>query len=474
MKHEFDVCVIGSGPGGYVCAIRAAQHGLKVGIIERENLGGVCLNVGCIPSKAMISASHFYHKAGHDAAEMGFKIKDIDLDMKQLQKWKQGVCNRMSGGVEQLLKGNKVTVLRGEAKFTSTKELAVGADTVAAKNFVIATGSRPIEIPGFPFDEKTILSSTGGLALEELPKKVVVIGGGYIGLEIGTFLAKLGSKVTVVEATPNLLSGLIEKDGVQIISRKLTKLGVEVILNGKAKGFSKNQVTIETAEGEKKIDADKVLVTVGRKPNSDQMNLKGIGLNIDPKGFIVTNPQRKTNASGIFAIGDIAGQPMLAHKASYEGVLVADVIAGENRVYDAKTVPAIIFTDPEIAMVGMTEEEAKAKGYKELNVGKFPFAANGKAVSLMETDGFVKMIADAKTNVLLGCLIVGPEASNLISEAALALEMGATLEDIALTIHPHPTLSETMMEAAEAALGHAIHIIQKPLGGKPTRPGANA
>jgi dihydrolipoamide dehydrogenase len=474
MKHEFDVCVIGSGPGGYVCAIRAAQHGLKVGIVEREALGGVCLNVGCIPSKAMISAAHFYHKAGHDAAEMGFKIKNIDLDMKQLQKWKQGVCNRMSGGVEQLLKGNKVTIVKGEATFTSAKELKVGGDTVSAKNFVIATGSRPIEIPGFPFDEKTILSSTGGLALEELPKKVVVIGGGYIGLEIGTFLAKLGSKVTVVEATPNLLSGLIEKDGVQIISRKLTKAGVEVILNAKAKGYAKNQVTIETADGEKKIDADKVLVTVGRRPNSDQLNLKGIGLNIDPKGFIATNPQRKTNLPGIFAIGDIAGQPMLAHKASYEGVLVADVIAGENRVYDANTVPAIIFTDPEIAMVGLTEEEAKAKGYKELNVGKFPFAANGKAVSLMETDGFVKMIADAKTNVLLGCLIVGPEASNLISEAALALEMGATLEDIALTIHPHPTLIETMMEAAEAALGHAIHIIQKPLGGKPNRPGANA
>lgn len=474
MKHEFDVCVIGSGPGGYVCAIRAAQHGLKTVIIEREFLGGVCLNVGCIPSKALISASHFYHRAQHDAAEMGFKIKGVDLDMKTLQKWKQGVCSRMSGGVEQLLKGNKVTILRGEAKFTNAKELQIGNDTVIAKNFVVATGSRPIEIPGFSFDEKNVLSSTGALALEELPKKLVVIGGGYIGLEIGTFLAKLGTKVTVVEATPNLLSGMIEKDGVQIISRKLSKNGVEVILNAKAKGFKGGEVTIETPDGEKKISADKVLVTVGRRPNSDQCNLKGIGLAIDEKGFIKTNPQRKTNLPGIFAIGDIACQPMLAHKASYEGVLVADIISGENRVYDVKTVPAVIFTDPEIAMVGMTEEEAKSKGYRELNIGKFPFAANGKAVSLMETDGFVKMIADAKTNVLLGCLIVGPEASNLISEAALAIEMGATLEDIALTIHPHPTLGETMMEAAEAGLGHAIHIIQKPLSAKPNRPGANA
>ncbi len=478
MKHEFDVCVIGAGPGGYVCAIRAAQHGLKVGIVEREYMGGVCLNVGCIPSKAMISAAHFYHRAGHDAKEMGINIKGIDLDMKTLQKWKQSVCDRMAGGVEQLLKGNKVTILRGDANFTSAKELKVGSDTVVAKNFVIATGSRPIEIPGFAFDEKTVMSSTGGLALDNLPEKIVVIGGGYIGLEIGSFLAKLGTKVTVLEATGNLLSGLIEKDGVQIISRKLTKAGVQVMLNAKAKGYKKIkdelEVTVETSDGEKKVVANKILVTVGRKPNSDQMNLKGIGLSIDEKGFIKTNPQKKTNLPNIFAIGDIAGQPMLAHKASHEGLLVADVIAGENRVFDAKTVPAVIFTDPEIAMVGMTEEEAKAKGHKDLKIGKFPFAANGRAVSIMETDGFVKFIADGKTDVVLGVLIVGPEASNLISEAALAIEMGATLEDIALTIHPHPTLGETMMEAAEAALGHAIHIIQKPLGGQSPRQGVNA
>ena len=481
MKQEFDVCVIGAGPGGYVCAIRAAQHGLKTVIIEREYYGGVCLNVGCIPSKAMISASHFFHRAKHDAAAMGMTIKNIDLDMATLQKWKQSVSDKMAGGVEQLLKGNKVTAIKGEATFTSSTELSVksstGTQTIGAKHFVVATGSRPIEIPGFAFDEKTVMSSTGALALTELPKTLIVVGGGYIGLEISTYLAKLGTKVTVVEATPNLLSGLIEKDGVNIIARKLSKTGVEVILNAKAKSFKKEksgvEVTIEEGGKEKKLTAEKILVTVGRKPNSDQLNLKGIGLQIDERGFIKTNSQKKTNLPNIFAIGDIAGQPMLAHKASFEGVLVADVISGENRVFDVKTVPAIIFTDPEIAMVGMTEEEAKAKGHKELKIGKFPFAANGKAVSLMETDGFVKIIADAKTEVVLGVLIVGPEASNLISEAALAIEMGATLEDIALTIHPHPTLGETMMEAAEAALGHAIHIIQKPLTST-TRPGVTA
>jgi dihydrolipoamide dehydrogenase len=257
---------------------------------------------------------------------------------------------------------------------------------------------------------------------------------------------------------------------VQVVQRRMKKAGVEFVMEAKAKGWTKSgsgvEVTVEVGGKEQKIKADKVLVTVGRKPNSDQSNLKGIGLEIDQRGFVKVNPQRRTNLAHIFAIGDIACQPMLAHKASYEGVMVAEIIAGQNRVYDAKTVPSVIFVDPEIASAGWTEEEAKANGHPDLKIGKFPFAANGRAVSLMETDGFVKMIADAKTNVLLGVHIVGPEASNLISEAALAIEMGARLEDVALTIHPHPTLGETMMEAAEATLGHAIHIIQKPLAAK--------
>lgn len=474
MAQNFDVVVIGAGPGGYVAAIRAAQHGKKTAVIEREYMGGVCLNVGCIPSKALITAGHFLHRLEHQAPEMGFTVKGVNHDMAKTQKWKQSVCDRMASGVEQLLKGNGVTVIRGEASFKTAHELTVktksGMESVTAKNFILATGSRPIEIPGFAFDEKFVLSSTGALALTEAPKSLVVIGGGYIGLEIGAMYANFGTKVTVVEANKSLLMGLADPECVQVVQRRMKKNGVEFLLEAKAKGWAKSgngvEVTVEVGGKEQKIKADKVLVTVGRKPNSDQANLKGIGLEIDAKGFVKVNAQRRTNIPHIFAIGDIACQPMLAHKASHEGVLVADVIAGQNRAYDAKTVPSVIFVEPEIAAAGWTEEEAKAHGHTELKIGKFPFGANGRAVSLMETDGFVKMIADAKTNVLLGVHIVGPEASNLISEAALAIEMGARLEDIALTIHPHPTLGETMMEAAEATLGHAIHIIQKPLGAR--------
>jgi dihydrolipoamide dehydrogenase len=483
MAEKFDVCVIGSGPGGYVAAIRCAQLGMKTAVIEREKLGGVCLNVGCIPSKAMITASHFLQRMQHDAPEMGLEISgNIKVNMKQLKTWKDSVCTKMSGGVSQLLKGNSVTVFMGEATFAANRTLTVKSSketvTIDSKNFIVATGSRPIEIPGFAIDEKDVYSSTGALDFEQVPKQVVVVGGGYIGLEIGTYLQKLGSKVTVLEANSALLKGVADPECVQVVARKLKKDGVEVILNAKAKAYKKSgsqyDVSVEVDGKAQTIKCDKILLTVGRKPNSDQMNLKGIGLAIDERGFIKTNPQRKTNVAGIYAIGDIAGQPMLAHKASHEGVMVAEIIAGQNRAYDAKTVPAVIFVDPEIASAGWTEEEAKANGHPDLKVGKFPFGANGRAVSMMETDGFVKIIADAKTHIVLGVHIVGPEASNLISEAALAIEMGARLEDVALTIHPHPTLGETMMEAAEAALGHAIHIIQKPLAGRGTGLRANA
>jgi dihydrolipoamide dehydrogenase len=473
MAQKFDVCVIGAGPGGYVAAIRAGQLGLSTCIIEREYMGGVCLNVGCIPSKALISAGHFLHRLEHDSKEMGINIKgDVSVDMKQMQKWKKSVCDRMAGGVEQLLSGNKVTILRGEATFKSAQELLVkkadgSTESVLAKNYVVATGSRPIQIPGFEFDEKQVLSSTGGLALDAAPKTLIVIGGGYIGLEISSMLAKFGTKVTIVEATTGVLTGAADPEAVQVVSRRLKKSGIEVIAEAKAKSVKKSagtvEVTVEVAGKEQVLKAEKVLVTVGRRPNSDQLGLKSIGLQIDERGFIKVNAQRRTSLPHIFAIGDIAGQPMLAHKASHEGVLVAEVMSGMNRVYDAKTVPAVIFVDPEIASAGLTEAECKARGYTDLKIAKFPFAANGRAVSLMETEGFIKMIADAKTNIVLGIHIVGPEASNLISEAVLAIEMGARLEDIALTIHPHPTLGETMMEAAEAALGHAIHVIQKPL-----------
>lgn len=468
----FDVCVVGAGPGGYVAAIRSAQLGLKTAIVERDALGGVCLNVGCIPSKAMISAAHFLHRMQHDAETMGFSMPGkVSLDMKKLVKWKSSVTERMSGGVQQLLQGNKVEILRGEAKFRSAQELEVkGVGSVRAKNFIVATGSRPIEIPGFAIDEKTVLSSTGALALDEVPKKLIVIGGGYIGLEIGSYLRKFGAEITVLEAGKGLLAGVADPECVQVVERKLKKNGVEMVFNARATGYKKAGSGVEVSalvDGKTvTYKADKILLTVGRRPNSDQAGLKEMGLATDERGFLKVDAQRRTSIPNVYAIGDICGQPMLAHKASHEGVLVAEVISGQNRVYDAKTVPAVIFVDPEIASAGWTEVEAKAHGHSELKVGKFPFAANGRAVSLMETDGFVKMIADAKTDVLLGVHIVGPEASNLISEAALAIEMGARLQDLALTIHPHPTLGETMMEAAEATLGHAIHVIQKPLTGK--------
>ncbi len=472
MAQNFDVVVIGAGPGGYVAAIRSAQLGFKTAVVEKEFLGGVCLNVGCIPSKAMITAGHWLHKAEHDFPTMGFNLKSkIEVDFKKLLAWKNSVCDKMSGGVNQLLKGNGVTIIKGTANFKSPTEITVVGseinDTITAKNFIIATGSRPIEIPGFPFDEKGILSSTGALALDHAPKKVITIGGGYIGLEISSYLRKFGCEVTVVEAQSELLAGVVDPECAQVVTRKLKKSGVEVLYGAKAKGQKKSgsgyEVTVEIGGKDQVIQADKILVTVGRRPNGDQMNLKAAGVQVDERGFVKVDAQRRTSTRHIFAIGDICGQPMLAHKASHEGVLVAEVIKGHNRVYDVKTVPAVVFTDPEIASAGWTEAEAKAKGHNDLKIGKFPFAANGRAVSMQETEGFVKIIADAKTHIVLGVHIVGPEASNLISEAALAIEMGARIEDMALTIHPHPTLGETMMEAAEATLGHAIHVIQKPL-----------
>ncbi|MCX7674374.1 MAG: dihydrolipoyl dehydrogenase, partial [Bdellovibrionaceae bacterium] len=444
-------------------------HGLKTAVIEREYLGGVCLNVGCIPSKAMITAGHFYHKATHQAATMGFEIPTVKVNMKTLHAWQKSVCQRMSQGVSTLLKGNQVTTIMGEAQFTSPYELKVSTkegqtQLIRAKHFVVATGSRPIEIPGFKFDEKNILSSTGALDLQELPKKLAVIGGGYIGLEIAGYMRDLGVDVTVLEAADGFLKGVVDPECAQVVVKKLTQKGVKLLSQAKAQSYELNKTGLTlryqvAGQEDQSIDVDKILVTVGRKPNSDQTGLAAAGIVVNTQGFIQVDAARRTNQRHIFAIGDIAAQPMLAHKASFEGILVADVIAGQNRVYDVKAVPSVVFTDPEIAACGLTEAQARAEG-REILVGKFPFAANGRAVSMMETDGFVKIVADKNTKVILGVHIVGPEASNLISEAMLALEMGATLDDMALTIHPHPTLGETLMEAAEATLGHAIHVLQ--------------
>lgn len=465
---DADVVVIGAGPAGYVCAIRLAQLGKKVTVIEKEEVGGVCLNRGCIPSKALIHAGTVFEKSKH-ASDMGINIKGVDLDFKKLMSWKSEVVKKLTGGVGQLLKANGCTVILGSAKFTSSTQLDVqsseGAHTIKFKQVVIASGSRPAQIPGLEVDNKLVLDSTGGLAQDALPGSLLCIGGGYIGLELGTFYAKVGSKVTIVEAAPVLL-GIVDADMVRVVQKGLVKRGVEILTSTTVKSLKKNANNVEVTfagENAKTQTFDRVLVTIGRTPNSDQLGLDKTGVKIDSKGFIVVNERRQTTVANIFAIGDVAGQPLLAHKGSKEGMVAAEAIAGMKTVYDVKAMPAVIFTDPEISSVGITETEAKAKNLV-VNIGVFPLAANGRALSIGETDGFVKVISDAKKGTLLGVHVVGAEASNLIAEATLAIEMGANVEDIALTVHAHPTLPEAMMEAAEAALGHPIHIFKPKRG----------
>ena len=462
---QTEVVVIGSGPAGYVCAIRLAQLGKKVTVIEKSDVGGVCLNRGCIPSKALIHAGTMFDKTAH-LNEIGISVTGAKLDFNKLMNWKGEVVKKLTGGVAQLLKANGCTTVQGDAKFISPNTIEVkgsaGTQTIQFKNAVIATGSRPASIPGFDVDQELVLDSTGGLSQNEAPKTMLCVGGGYIGMELGTFYAKVGTKVTIVEAGPQIL-GIVDADLVRVVEKNLKKRGVEILTATTVKAVKKNaknvEVTFADASGEKKQTFDKVLVTIGRTPNSENLGLDKAGVRLDSKGFIPTNNKRQSSAPHIYAIGDIAGQPLLAHKGSKEGMIAAEVIAGMNVVYDVKAMPAVIFTDPEISSVGITETEAKAKSLN-VTIGLFPFAANGRALSVQEPDGMVKLISDAKTRALLGCHIVGVEASNLIAEATLAIEMGANVEDLALTVHAHPTLSETIMEAADAALGHAIHIFK--------------
>jgi len=467
MSNSADVVVLGAGPAGYVCAIRLAQLGKKVTVIDRAEVGGVCLNRGCIPSKALIYAGGLYEKISH-GSEIGIEVEGAKINLPKLMKWKESVVQKLTGGVASLLKANGCQFIAGDAKFTGPKILEVktasGIQQVTFNQIVIATGSRPAALPGFEVDQKQILDSTGALSLQKLPKSMLCIGGGYIGLELGMFYAKVGVKVTVVEAGPGLLGG-VDPDLTKVVAKKLEKLGVPVLLKTQVKGCKKSaqgiEVTLVPPGGpEAKHEFEVALVTIGRTPNSENLGLEKAGLKTDSKGFLAVDAQRRTAVPHVYAIGDIAGQPLLAHKGSKEGIIAAEAMAGMKVAYDVVAMPAVIFTDPEIATVGMTEAEAKAKDL-DIRVGIFPFAANGRALSVSESDGFVKMIGDGKTGRLLGVHIVGVEASNLISEAALAIEMGANVEDLALTVHPHPTLPETLMEAAEATLGHAIHIFQR-------------
>jgi dihydrolipoamide dehydrogenase len=470
---KFDAVVIGAGPGGYPTGIRLGALKVKTAIIEREYWGGVCLNVGCIPSKAVIYAAKTYEKMGH-SEDIGISLPGKPtVDMGKLQAWKGGVVNKLTSGVRTLLKGNGTELIEGSAKLEKSgpdgHRITVTAkdgstQTIVTKNIVLATGSRPIEIPGFKIDQKRVLDSTGALALAEIPKRMVVIGGGYIGLELGMVYAKFGTKVTVVEALPRVLAAM-DKDCVAVVERKLKKMGVEVMTDTKAKSWEdkgdRAVLTVELKDGKTaQIDTDKILLSIGRRPNSENLGLEAAGVALDKRGFVIADDHLRTNVAGIYAIGDLIGGVMLAHKATHEGEVVAEIIAGHKAAMDVRTIPAVVFTDPEIASTGLTEDEAKAKGLT-VKVGKFPFAALGRALSVNDTEGFAKTVIDAKTGELLGLHIVANGAGDLISEGALAIEMGAVADDLRLTIHPHPTLSEAVMESAAAALGEAVHIMNR-------------
>jgi len=472
-EQRFDAVVIGAGPGGYPAGIRLGQLKVKTCVVEREYMGGVCLNVGCIPSKSVIHAAKLFDKMSH-ADDLGIGISSKPtLDMKKLQTWKSGVVTKLTNGVKTLLKGNGAEIVMGSAKLAKSgpdghRVEVTAADgtktTLVTKNVVIATGSRPMQIPGFQVDQQRIIDSTGALALDAVPARMVVIGGGYIGLELGMVYAKFGSKVTVVEALPSILASM-DKECVAVVARKLRKMGVEVMTEAKAKAWEdkgdRAVLTVELKDGKTAtIDADKILLSVGRRPNSEDLGLDAVGVKTDKRGYIPVDDQLRTNVPGIYAIGDVVGGMMLAHKATKEGEVVAEVIAGHRAALDVRTIPAVVFTDPEVASTGLTEDEAKAKGH-EVKVGKFPFAALGRALSVNDTEGFAKTVIDAKTGEVLGVHIVGNGAADMIAEAALAIEMGAVAEDLALTIHAHPTMPEALKESAAAALGEAVHIINR-------------
>ncbi|HEX6595261.1 MAG TPA: dihydrolipoyl dehydrogenase [Bacillota bacterium] len=460
---ELDTLVVGAGPGGYVAAIRAAQLGQKVTIVDKGEVGGVCLNVGCIPSKALIEASERANQV-EENEEIGIQAENVSVDFSKVQEWKGNVVDRLTNGVQALLKGNKVDVLKGEVYFVDQNTVKVmdekKSQTYTFNNCIIATGSSPVEIPGFPFSER-ILDSSGALALKEIPKKMVVVGGGYIGTELGNAYANFGTEITILEGTKDILNGF-EKQMSQLVKRNLKKKGVNIVTEAMAKSVDESKkgvkVTYEAKGKEETIEADYVLVTVGRRPNTEDIGLEQVGIEKDDKGLIKIDEQCRTNINNIYAIGDIVAGPQLAHKASYEGKVAAGAISGEKTAIDYLGIPAVVFSEPELASVGYTEKEAKDAGF-DVKVGRFPFAANGRALSLNNTDGFLKLITRKEDGLVIGGQVAGPNASDLIAEIGLAIEAGMTAEDIALTIHAHPTLGEMTMEAAEVALGTPVHAL---------------
>lgn len=460
---DYDVLVIGAGPGGYVAAIRAAQLGMKVACVEkRKTLGGTCLNVGCIPSKALLYASEQYEAAQHQFEKLGVVVKGATVDLKKMQAHKQSVVDANVNGIDFLFKKNKITRLEGEATFVAAGKVAVNGKEITARSIIIATGSETSGLPGIEIDEKQIVSSTGALALAEVPRHMVVIGGGVIGVELGSVWKRLGAKVTVVEYFDRLVPGF-DQEVSSTLARLLTKQGFELKLSHKVSKIDKVngqlKISIEAAQGgsQETLEADVVLMAVGRRPVTAGLGLDKVGVELDERGRIKTDAQFQTNIPGIYAIGDVIAGPMLAHKAEEDGVAAVEFIAGKKPHVDYNLVPGVVYTEPEVAMVGKTEEALKKENIA-YTVGKFPFSANGRARAMGKTDGFVKILADKHTNRILGVHMIGPNCSEMIAEVVLAMAFDASAEDIALTCHAHPTLSEAVKEAALATQNQAIHM----------------
>ncbi|KQV19501.1 dihydrolipoamide dehydrogenase [Rhizobium sp. Root1203] len=454
--------VIGAGPAGYVCAIRAGQLGIDTVIVEDKKPGGTCLNVGCIPSKALIHAAEEFDALrlmGAGKHPAGIRVEGAAIDLARTMAWKDGIVGRLTSGVTALLHKAKVKIVHGRAVFLDGKMVEVatetGAQIIRAENVVIATGSQPVELPALPFGG-AIISSTEALALKELPKKLVVVGGGYIGLELGTAFSKLGSEVSIIEATAQILPQY-DADLVRPVQRKLAERNIRVQTMTKALSSDDHGLRVETADGKQEhLAADRILVTVGREPNTSGSGLEQ--LDLDRSGrFIRIDDRCRTSMRSIYAIGDVTGEPMLAHRAMAQGEMVAEILAGRKRAWDKRCIPAVCFTDPEIVTAGLSPDEARAQGY-DIRVGQFPFSANGRAMTMQSEEGFVRIVARADTNLVLGLQAVGQGVSELSADFALAIEMGSRLEDIAGTIHAHPTRSEAIQEAALKALGHALHI----------------
>ena len=464
MSEKFDVTVIGGGPGGYVCAIRLSQLGLKTACIEfRGSLGGTCLNVGCIPSKNLLNFSENFHKA-KNFTNIGIEVGEVKLNLSKMMKNKDKAVADLTKGIEFLFKKNKVTYFKGKGSFKSSNEISILADNketvIQTDKTIISTGSEPVSIPGIDFDEEKILSSTGALSISKLPKKMIIVGGGYIGLEMGSVWSRLGTQVEVVEYLDHITPGM-DKEISKEFEKILKKQGIKFHLNTKVEKINKNKngVSINTLDKSNKkniIEADVVLISVGRRPFTKYLNLEKIGVQTDKKGMVKVNKSFETNIKNIYAIGDVIDGPMLAHKAEEEGIAVAEIIAGQSGHVNYDVIPGVIYTTPEVAYVGKTEEQLKVNktNYK---VGKFPFLANSRAKAINEPEGFVKILADTKTDKVLGVHIIGPHAGEMIAEMSVAMEFGASSEDIARTCHAHPTFSEAIKEAALSVDKRQIH-----------------